>query len=122
MEKVYLCHKCSGLLSKNTTRLPLHGCGCISGYIRDGQIPFTELEAWAYVVNDTIRDIEWLERRNADGDSPKVEKLLDRLQLFATNPPEGIEKWDGCVPSIFEGMKPYKANFEYIDSHILYSN
>jgi hypothetical protein len=55
MYKVYLCHKCSGLLSfaiphdKTYSDMPkdhgLHGCGCISGWIRDWQAPVTLEEA-----------------------------------------------------------------------------
>ena len=41
MTQVYLCHKCSGLLSDfvlgKTTFF--YSCGCISGYIRDWQEP-----------------------------------------------------------------------------------
>jgi hypothetical protein len=35
---VYLCHKCSGHLGLDAG-LSAYACGCISGYVRDWQLP-----------------------------------------------------------------------------------
>ena len=35
---IYLCHKCNGVLSGDAP-LGARGCGCMSGYVRDWQVP-----------------------------------------------------------------------------------
>jgi hypothetical protein len=44
-DRVFLCHKCDGNLSKPDSRLI--GCGCMSGWVRDWYVPVTVGEAIA---------------------------------------------------------------------------
>lgn len=60
---MYLCHKCSGLLTSESKEIAdiIGYCGCISSYIRDWQIPiafhdalYVSLEQ-AYLMLATMR-------------------------------------------------------------------
>jgi hypothetical protein len=60
MRTVFLCHKCGGTLTQ--CDLPqAYGCDCISGYVRDWQIP---------IPVDKVRNIQ-------------IAELEQRLALFA---------------------------------------
>ena len=68
MKTIYLCHKCSGLLG-STDRgqdcSALRGCRCISGWIRDWQVPVTLEEAIADQKRQKEAMAKWKAERDA---------------------------------------------------------
>jgi len=75
-ENVYLCHKCSGLLAGQSKRL--HGCSCISGWVRDWQEPVSELKALQIQHDQAVSSAEFFYNRNAPGDQDRVKEYLKR--------------------------------------------
>lgn len=75
-DSVYLCHKCSGLLAGQSK--VLHGCGCISGWVRDWQEPVSERKAMQIQHDQDINNAKWLYKRNEPGDQEKVKCYLKR--------------------------------------------
>lgn len=55
-----LCHKCSGLLGHGDSEdaSNLFGCSCISGYIRDFQVPITRHAAIKEQVSRAASSIQ----------------------------------------------------------------
>jgi hypothetical protein len=53
---VYICHKCGGTLSHHDDAA-LYGCGCMSGYVRDWQLPVSMGEARSTQVRRCIERV-----------------------------------------------------------------
>jgi hypothetical protein len=79
--KVFLCHKCSGLLSfVPGMTAPLHGCGCISGWIRDWQTPVTVTEAMLDQAVQSERNVIWANERGRPDEAQGWAKRLEQLK------------------------------------------
>ena len=89
-QSVYICHKCSGLLAGQSKLL--HGCCCISGWVRDWQEPLSERKALQIQHDNAVNNAEWLYKRNAPGDQDKVKEYLKRADsiLEILTAPEAV--------------------------------
>ena len=88
MEKIILCHKCSGVLAGNDeAQRGLYGCGCISGYVRGFEPLLSREEAiekqiqaqlgWIELFKSQKREPVWIYRCQATID--KLRSMLPEL-------------------------------------------
>ena len=90
---MYLCHKCSGVLTasdeerKTLAYKRLHGCGCISGWVRDWQDPVTLAVAIQDQYQQAERNAQWCrDHPGQDVMAEHYQKLADELLDFLTTP------------------------------------
>lgn len=78
--EVYVCHKCGGTLTGNGGDDRLYGCECMSGYVRDWQVP--SKDPVREQIEHTTR---WIALFNRQGREPvESEHLFARLAKLGT--------------------------------------
>lgn len=77
---IILCHKCAGPLSGEDHEIRGLGyCCCISGWIRGFEKSLTREEAIRQQIKHYEDTAAWMGRRNAPGDSERVESYQKRI-------------------------------------------
>lgn len=77
-----ICHKCSGLLTKeNNDIVNAFGyCGCISGYVRDWQKGASIKDCKSIAIDNHKATIKHLELRKVNGDDKIIERLKNKIE------------------------------------------
>jgi hypothetical protein len=77
--KVYLCHKCGGALSAKPITSVLYDCDCMSGWVRDWQVPVILTEAHGIQLKHTNERLALYREQGRASNGHHILSALARL-------------------------------------------